>query len=206
MTNTFRPLTGEMHALWPTPVLRYRVPADPGYNDALRDVILRRQADPGGTMIGVVDGDKTRSDLLRWPQHEVIDPLRSWIIDAAEAMNMNATAGINSRGEQVDMIAEAWAVVYNAWGYHNMHAHHDSAWSGVYYVSTGKIVEGSGEIEFLDPRPAAGARTPRQSPLTAFVPEPGVMLMFPSWLQHWVTPYEGDSNRICVAFNIGFER
>ena len=30
--------------------------------------------------------------------------------------------------------------------------------------------------------------------------------MFPSWLQHWVTPYLGDSVRICVAFNIGFER
>lgn len=121
-------------------------------------------------------------------------------------MNTNAVAGTDSRGRQVPMIAEAWAVVYREWGYHNMHSHHDSAWSGVYYVHTGNITPGSGNIEFLDPRPAANASQPARSPLMAFPPEPGLMLMFPSWLQHWVTPYAGDSTRICVAFNIGFER
>lgn len=198
-------LRGELHNHWPVSVFTRQAPAEPGYNEALTDLILAQQHEPGGTMIGVVDGDKTRSDLLRWDS-PLINPLKEWILDAAEAMNAAHHAGINSRGVPVGMIAEAWGVVYQEWGFHHMHSHHDSAWSGVYYVHTGNITKGSGEIEFLDPRPAATAREHQRWPLHPFAPEPGLMLAFPSWLQHWVTPYDGDSVRVCVAFNVGFRR
>ncbi|MEU7822997.1 TIGR02466 family protein [Catellatospora sp. NPDC049133] len=197
-------MKGQLHSLWSTPVLAFRPPAPDGFNDRLRELILARQSDPGGTMIGVVDADKTRADVLRWPGPEV-DQLRSWILDVAEAMNGHVGAGADSRNRPVAMIAEAWAVVYRSWGFHHMHSHPGAAWSGVYYVHTGAFTPGTGAIEFLDPRPAANARTPDRSPLTALDPEPGLMLAFPAWQQHWVTPYAGDSTRICVAFNIGFE-
>lgn len=196
---------GDLHQMWPVPVLCRVIDAAPGYNDALRDLILSRRAELGGTMIGVVDGEKTRSDLLRCDD-PVIEPLRGWILDLAEAMNSRCGAGYNSHGHPVAMVAEAWGVVYDEWGYHNMHSHHDSAWSGVYYVYTGNMAVNSGTIEFLDPRPAACALTTDRSPLHPISPAPGLMLGFPSWLQHWVTPYQGDSVRICVAFNIGFQR
>jgi len=202
MTTT---VTGEVHSLWGTPVLMRQVPAEDGYAARLRDIILRKQHDPGGTMIGVVDGDKTRSDLLQWSEPE-IDPLREWILDGAEAMNAHVNAGVASNGQQIPMIAEAWGVIYQEWGFHYLHNHHDSGWSGVLYVETGNITPGSGCIEFLDPRPGAGPTQPAENILHNVAPQPGLMLMFPSWLQHWVTPYLGDSVRICVAFNIGFER
>lgn len=167
MTST---VTGEAHELWATPVLTRRVPADSGYTDRLKDLILRRQHDPGGTMIGVVDGDKTRSDLLRWPEPE-IEPLREWIIDGAEAMNAHVHGGVDSAGHQVPMMAEAWAVIYRDWGFHYMHNHHDSAWSGVLYVDTGNLAPGSGCIEFLDPRPAANASHAARSVLHAVPPD-----------------------------------
>jgi hypothetical protein len=28
------------------------------------------------------------------------------------------------------------------------------------------------------------------------------MLLWPSWLKHWVHPYQGDGERISVAFNV----
>ena len=34
------------------------------------------------------------------------------------------------------------------------------------------------------------------------LPEPGLMLLFPSWLRHSVLPYYGESSRITIAFNI----
>lgn len=198
-------LTGERHDLWPTPILTCQVAPPDGYNDQLRTLILSRQTEEEGVKAGVVDANKTRSDLLRWDD-PLIKLLREWIFDVADAMNSHVGAGRNTIGAEVGMIAEAWAVTYNEWGYHHLHNHHDSAWSGVYYVHTGQIVEGSGRIEFLDPRPAACAREPRRNPLHAVAPQPGMLLAFPSWLQHWVTPYEGDSERVCIAFNIGFER
>ncbi|MFJ2087543.1 TIGR02466 family protein [Micromonospora chokoriensis] len=198
-------LIGEAHTMWHTPVLARRVPVPDGYNPQLRELILDRQRRQEGTTAGVVDADKTQSDLLRWDD-PLTDTLKTWIAEAVTTLNGHVRAGQDASGADVDMVAEAWAVVYREWGYHNLHSHHDSAWSGVYYVHTGQIVDGSGQIEFLDPRPAACAREPWRPPLHSLAPEPGLLLAFPSWLQHWVTPYEGDSNRVCVAFNAGFKR
>jgi uncharacterized protein (TIGR02466 family) len=37
-------------------------------------------------------------------------------------------------------------------------------------------------------------------------PEPGKLIMFPSWLMHWVTPNYSDEDRISIAFNISLPR
>jgi len=43
---------------------------------------------------------------------------------------------------------------------------------------------------------AGGART--------LTPKPGMMILFPSWLSHAVTPYRGTRPRISVAFNFSY--
>ena len=35
-----------------------------------------------------------------------------------------------------------------------------------------------------------------------FDPEVGMMLVFPSWLQHFVDPFFGENERISIAFNV----
>ena len=34
------------------------------------------------------------------------------------------------------------------------------------------------------------------------IPRAGMMILFPSWLQHGVRPYRGRGQRISVAFNL----
>ncbi|MDX1575010.1 MAG: putative 2OG-Fe(II) oxygenase, partial [Kiloniellales bacterium] len=56
-----------------------------------------------------------------------------------------------------------------------------------------------------DPRPAIGVFDFPGITATGtwtLMPEPGLMLMFPSWLRHAVLPYYGESSRITIAFNI----
>jgi uncharacterized protein (TIGR02466 family) len=36
-----------------------------------------------------------------------------------------------------------------------------------------------------------------------YTPKEGLLLMFPSWLEHYVEPNESDEDRISIAFNIG---
>ena len=36
-------------------------------------------------------------------------------------------------------------------------------------------------------------------------PEAGQMLVFPSWVRHYVTPYHGRGERISIAFNVRME-
>jgi hypothetical protein len=38
-----------------------------------------------------------------------------------------------------------------------------------------------------------------------FRPEAGMMVVFPSWLYHFVNPYFGDGERISIAFNVQWQ-
>jgi uncharacterized protein (TIGR02466 family) len=192
-------------AFWHTPLYTRAVDDGPDVNDALRTLILDHTRTSPISQVGVKNADKTSSDVLRW-QHPAIDQLRGWITDAACALNDNVGAGHDSTGQDAPMIAEAWAVVYRPDGLHQLHSHHDAAWSGVYYVSTGHMQQGTGLLQFVDPRPAAAARETERTPLHTIAPEPGLLVAFPAWLRHWVTPYQGDAERVVIAFNVGFHR
>ncbi len=86
---------------------------------------------------------------------------------------------------------------------HPLHSHQNNYLSGVYYVKT---PEGADSISFHDTR--AERRVILQTPLTArtmHLPiKTGVLIMFPSWLQHTVEANPTDEIRVSLAFNIMF--
>lgn len=91
---------------------------------------------------------------------------------------------------------------------HPLHSHQNNYLSGVYYV---QAPEGADSISFHDTRTDRQIIVPRyteDSPLTAtsvHVPvKPGVMIMFPSWLQHSVQPNPTEEIRVSLSFNIMF--
>ena len=80
--------------------------------------------------------------------------------------------------------------------------------SGVYYVDA---VETSGII-FTDPRPQAGVIQPDvnkqildNASIVKYDSATNRMILFPSWLQHYVPVNETNKNRISIAFNIMFK-
>lgn len=71
------------------------------------------------------------------------------------------------------------------------HAENDELLSGVYYVTAPTA---SGDICFAD------------GPFHIRVrPEPGMLLLFPPALKHWVEPHRGSGLRLSVAVNLGPE-
>ncbi|GAA4626828.1 hypothetical protein GCM10023196_036670 [Actinoallomurus vinaceus] len=191
--------------LWPTPVYEADLNGLGAgqMNPQLRDLILQAEAKANHTF-GVISAAKTATDLLTW-QHPAVDWLKARIRDAIDAMNRDVlehVADLNTHPVK----AEAWAVVYRAGGSHREHTHHDSVYSGVYYVQTGGVGEqGGGRLQLLDPRPAAIARS-ASSGVTTIRPRPGMMVAFPSWLPHSVQatlPTE-TAPRICIAWNAGY--
>ena len=77
---------------------------------------------------------------------------------------------------------------------------------GVYYVDAGDPPEGdkpSGSFTFLTPNLAEAntffTKVVPQS--TSIRPTSGLMLLFPSYLQHFVHPYDGDRPRVSISFN-----
>jgi uncharacterized protein (TIGR02466 family) len=105
----------------------------------------------------------------------------------------------------------AWANVARRGHYHRVHNHPSSCWSGVYYVDAGGDAPGhplSGVLEVCDPRPFTEMVPSPGSPFgqrAVFRAEAGTMVLFPSWLYHFVNPFHGDGERISVAFNVQWQ-
>ena len=105
-------------------------------------------------------------------------------------------------------ITGCWANLSPTGDGHKPHTHPNNYLSGVYYVQTQK---GANRISFDDPRPQTNIISPRTIESTdenagqihIDVSE-GMMLLFPSWLQHQVPPNASDRMRISIAFNVMF--
>ena len=105
-------------------------------------------------------------------------------------------------------ITDMWSNVLKPGETHRPHTHSNNMLSGVYYVDA---VETSGII-FADPRPQAGVIQPDvnkqildNASVVKYDSATNRMILFPSWLQHYVPVNETNKNRISVAFNIMFK-
>ena len=102
-------------------------------------------------------------------------------------------------------ITDMWSNVLKPGETHRPHTHSNNILSGVFYVEA----EQTSGIIFSDPRPQAGVIQPdvtKQHVANASVIKydsaTNRMILFPSWLQHYVPINETKSNRISVAFNV----
>ena len=102
-------------------------------------------------------------------------------------------------------ITNCWANVTKDGASHHAHSHPNNLLSGVYYVSA---PENSAKIVFEDPRPQAHVMipayksyTPQNTARQPFEAAEGVMLIFPSWLEHLVEEHKCERERISIAFN-----
>lgn len=93
--------------------------------------------------------------------------------------------------------------------YHEMHRHRRSLISGSYYAAADKS---SSRISFLDPKAGYRMHEPGMTGQTIFSnlefslqPQTGMIVMFPSYLEHWVEMQHSDTPRVGITFNLDFE-
>ena len=197
--------------LFPTPVASVDTPDAEARNAELRTLILeRRRATP--TIRASNDGGwHSDRDLLAWGGERAAE-----VANMARAVASHLTRDLADREVQPDWIVSAWANV-NCPGDANIcHYHPGWFWSGTYYVDDGGVsLDNSvgGNFEMLDPRGSAPAM---QAPTLAYAgesghaigpiewirPRAGLLVLFPSWLQHQVRSYRGKRERISIALNL----
>lgn len=193
----------EVTSAFPTLIGRSRVPDADSMNQELQALILAEEATYSSLGRSNVGGWHSRRDFLNRSE-EVVGALANWVTWAVKRM-IDATAGPGAFKGTLSV--SAWATICRAGAYHAPHSHPDSAWSGVYYVDAGTPAPNrplSGVLEFLDPRAGAEAVTAPGDPYGEpfrVRPESGLIVVFPSWLFHWVHPYEGRTPRVAVSFN-----
>ena len=194
----------EVTPAFPTLIGRMRVPDADAMNQELRAIILAEEVTYGTLGRSNVGGWHSRPDFLLRPEPAVAG-LTTWITWAVRKMIEASTGAGTFKGT---LSLSAWTAICRAGAYHAPHIHPDSAWSGAYYVDAGASRPDTplgGVLEFLDPRSGAEAVTAPGDPYGEpfrVRPESGLLVVFPSWLYHWVHPYAGQTPRIAVSFNV----
>ena len=174
-------------------------------NDLLTSILARERNNPNSSMRSNVGGWHSTDDLDKWTG-EAGKRLAQRIIDMVNHATTQIYANARKSEQDVQWGIGLWANVNRKGDYNNVHSHPYSTWSGVYYVDAGDPPEGdkpSGSFTFLTPNLAEAntffTKVVPQS--TSIRPTSGLMLLFPSYLQHFVHPYDGDRPRVSIAFN-----
>ena len=105
-------------------------------------------------------------------------------------------------------ITGCWANINPKGARHERHCHPNNFLSGVYYVAAS---EGADTISFDDPRPHwtilapdVAEQRPEVSNTVVMNVHPGTLIVFPSWLVHFVEPNRSPRSRVSVSFNVMF--
>ena len=93
-----------------------------------------------------------------------------------------------------------WANV-NEQHHFNLPHVHEGVLSGVFYC---KIPEDSGKLVLMDPAIRSTAHLIGNK--NFFIePKPLALIIFPSWLEHYVEPNKSEELRVSISFNIGIK-
>jgi uncharacterized protein (TIGR02466 family) len=191
--------------LFASPLLEHVWDDGPALNAQLRESILahaRRHPGTEQTNVGGWHSETGGLEFCGQAGQRLIGHMRELTDEATRRLY----AGFGRAPETLSWSMSAWANINRQGDFNNMHTHPGATWSGVYYVDHGESdPQGAGTaIRLADP---CQARTNVFFPeLTSsnilFRPEPGLMILFPSYVPHAVPPHRGDRPRISIAFNV----
>ena len=205
-TTSRPPLRQHLELQFATPIVAYPWPDSDALNDDLRTLILAVEKNKPGMTKSNVAGWHSDADFFSWDA-ECVKALFERV--RILALELTSTiCRVDAGKATATLQGNAWANVVRSGNYHVVHNHTGSNWSGVYYVCTGEPhpdTQVSGVLEFVDPRLGANLVPMPGEPFGRRLrirPKPGLMLVFPSWLQHFVHPYVGTQERIAVSFNV----
>ncbi len=195
-------------ALFPAPLAVFDIADAPTLNARLLQEALARREASAGLQRSNLQGWHSDDDFFRRSEPGAA-ALRRQIVEAVFRCSLQVAPGFDAAAQALQ--AEGWINVCGRGGMNTPHDHPGWVWSGCYYVQMPAVDnDTAGAIEFLDPR--TNVRTLTVDGAQCFAgkhrlqPRAGQMLLFPSWLRHWVYPNDSDALRVTIAFNARFVR
>ena len=180
----------QTHLFFPTPIVQDTIESD------LEQYVIDLSRTDEGVKLSNRGGYQSKH--FQKPEKEFED---LWVAIEERLNIYHEKVSLRGRVE----INEWWFNINYRGCMNRLHQHPNSIHSGVYYV---KVPENSGVIRFWDPRgPLMHVQRDNEyfnhsASSYDITPEPGLLLYFPTWLEHDVTPNETDEDRITISFNI----
>jgi len=194
-----------MHLFFSTPIWVSKIDNHENINEEMSSYINDLQnKDPQGVIKSNFKGWHSKDFKLKEnAPANFISHIGKNINTALNDMNWDLTS-------QFVKITNMWAIVNEGGALNQKHNHSNSDISAAYYVSAH---ENCGDIVFYDPRPARTYKFPvAKSPNTlnatinSVKPESGLLVLFPSYLEHSVNQNLSNKKRIVISFNLSLEK
>jgi len=187
--------------LFPVRVLQHRLPGHEALNRRLGEIILQREKAAQSSRLSNRGGWQGSDNIFSW-QYPEIERLHDYI---QKALGLATDSLEIKDNRKIVFKAYGWANVNRDGDYNVLHVHPASTWSCVYYVDIGNPgrADDNGNLELHNPNLASVmAFFPDILPARKIIrPEPGMLIIFPSYLPHSTQPYYGDRPRISIAVN-----
>lgn len=130
-----------------------------------------------------------------------------WACAAVLAMAREALRESYGNFQAVELrLLDAWALVAPAGTWVAPHHHFPAAWSGVFWIAAEHAAVGegaahkAGRLELMSPLPVPESFG--QAAAASIAPKDGVVVLFPSVLEHFVHPTKSAEPRISLSFNL----
>jgi len=192
---------GQIEYIFPTPIFSYVLKNADALNAQLRDVILEHERTTPSVAKSNQGGWQSPPDFFQWDE-PAVTALARVVMDAVNIATARISVPVTFK---IEFQLYGWAAVNRKGHYNTTHVHPRSTWSGTYYVDAGdETSDAPGAVlEFSHPITASPMNFfPGILPSARLVrPETGMIILFPSYLQHSVRMYGGERPRICVPFN-----
>ena len=137
-----------------------------------------------------------------------VHALSEWCKDSVWKAAAHANTKYWSPGDKLGVrIHESWCHITGDNGYHDLHQHPMSSWSGIYYIDPGSssTEAKNGVNRFYNPNHLMysdpGTDYISMSTSIDVPPTAGQLIVFPSWVLHSAMPYQGKHKRVVMAFN-----
>ena len=190
-----------MHLFFSTPIWSAKIANYKDVNEELYNYILNlREKNPEGIK---------KSNFNGWhsKDFDLNDETPKKFI---YAVSLNINTAFNDMDwdieKQIIKIKSIWAIINEKGASNERHHHGNSALSAAYYVRAPKDC---GDIVFYDPRPAPVyshpiAKKPNilNATVNSITPDEGMLVLFPSYLDHSVKQNLSSNKRIVISFNV----
>jgi uncharacterized protein (TIGR02466 family) len=194
-----------MHLFFSTPIWTSKIDNYENINEEMVHYITDLQnKDPQGIIKSNSKGWHSRDfNLKEEIPAKFISSISKNINTALNDMNWDLTS-------QFVKITNMWSIINKGGAWNQKHHHSNSDISAAYYVNAH---DDCGDIVFYDPRPARVYKYPiAKSPnklnatINSVKPENGLLVLFPSYLEHSVNPNNSNKKRVVISFNLSLEK
>jgi len=142
---------------------------------------------------------ETKSNMGGWQSRDNLyqDPIFQEFNQAIVSIAKNVLQEYTQREPYIQSM---WANI-NVKGDYNAHHTHEGELSGVYYC---QVPKNPGRLVLVNPVVRSYISVVKNNNFH-INPERLALIMFPSWLEHYVESNQSDDSRISISFNIGIK-